>query len=226
MFNTLRIFCAAAALAMAIPALAQTLYRCGSVYQDRPCDGAQQGKVVSNYGGAAPASSGVTDGECQERGQKSLKIVWAREAGASADRQLADARTEADRKLIGSVYRKRGSAPEVRAAIEAECVTEKQEAAQAAALLNAANALKGNQAPPPPALQSSKQAEPQPDQAAAAERKRQEREADARKSRCENIKARQQNILSEQRAGGSVGHMESLNRRRQDIDDEARKAGC
>src|SRR4051812_3189973 len=91
---------------------AQTMYRCGSVYQDRPCEGKDPGKRIGSTGSAQSADKPVADAECAQRGAETLKIVWKREAGASADKQIADlnaARSGSskmfdERKLIADVY--------------------------------------------------------------------------------------------------------------------------
>jgi hypothetical protein len=215
-----------ATFAFASAAFAQTMYRCGSVYQDHPCAGAQpEGKVVRNYGGAGAVST-TSDAECKDRGARTLKIVWAREAGASAERQMADARNNDDRKLITEVYAKRGSAPEVRAAIETDCVADKEKAAQLTALLKAQGLAPAtsSQAAPPQGTQPS-----EADSSAADARRRQQlaaREALSKKQDCDNLKSRRENVLSEQRSGGSISRMEDLNRRRESVDNEMRKAGC
>lgn len=45
-----------ALVGLAFPTHAQKMYRCGNVYQDQPCAGEQQGKVIGSTGGA-PASA-------------------------------------------------------------------------------------------------------------------------------------------------------------------------
>jgi hypothetical protein len=223
--------CRALALAamtffFASSASAQTMYRCGSVYQDHPCEGAQAGKVVRNYGGAAATAPSTGDQDCKERGARSQKIVWAREAGASAEKQSAEARSADEQRLIAEVYRKRGSAPEVRAAIEADCVADKEKAAQAAALLAAA--LKAQQPAAAPAAPAAVAG--QPDQAATNARDQQQqaaaRAAESKKRRCEDLRARREAIVTEQRAAASVSQAEQLNRRRQDADNDLSKNGC
>ena len=87
--NTGKALAALAAMALCAPAEAQTMYKCGRQYQDRPCDAGQQGKVV---GGAAPSQAAPkpgADAECAQRGSAALNIIWAREGGATAERQLS-----------------------------------------------------------------------------------------------------------------------------------------
>src|SRR5262245_46279065 len=86
-----------------VPAMAvagQTMYRCGNKYQDLPCEsgegsrlgksgtpqaqGQPQGRSAAQFQAEADAA------ECSNRGKDSLKISWAREAGATAEKQLAE----------------------------------------------------------------------------------------------------------------------------------------
>src|SRR6266850_2003816 len=118
-------------------ALSQTLYKCGRTYQDRPCDdgkGTSMGAATSSPG----VTSGATDAECVQRGQDSLKIVWAREGGATEERMLAEAATPAQRRLVQEVYRKRGSASQIQSAIATDCIAQKQQIERDAALAAAA----------------------------------------------------------------------------------------
>ena len=136
-------------LLLSMPIFAQQMYRCGSTYQDRPCDGAQPGKKLGGSGNssAAEASSSpkpAVDLNCTRRGSDAEKIKWTREAGRTEEMQLAAARDSGQRALISEVYGRSGTSGEVRAAVEAECMAEKDRAAQAAVLMEAAAKLQGN----------------------------------------------------------------------------------
>ena len=141
--------CVIAAAAFCAPAGAQKMYRCGSTYQETPCTGNQQGKEIRAAGPASSQSASSTDAACAQRGAASQKIVWAREAGATAEKALADVESkslsrsqkEEEKRLIEDIYQKRGSAPEIRAAIEADCVADKKLQSEAAALEQAAASL-------------------------------------------------------------------------------------
>lgn len=118
------------------PAWAQKMYRCGSNYQDRPCTG-QDSRVISPSGaGQATQGPAVADAGCVQRGQDAQKIAWVRETGKTEPEQAAS--QPAQRALIAEVYRRRGSSLDIRQAIEAECVAEKERAAQSAASLESA----------------------------------------------------------------------------------------
>lgn len=215
---------------------AQKMYRCGNSFQDLPCAGAQQGKVVGNVGAPAAAATGTPpkDAQCTRRGAEALKIVWMRDNGASKERQISDmdsnsafaGNREEGRQLVESVYSRRGSAPEVRAAIEAECIAEKERFAQAAALAAAALRLQGG-APVAPAASSRAPAES--DLARMEARQREEITANEeafKKSRCADLARQYENLRREERAGGSIGTMNRLNERRRALDERQRSEGC
>lgn len=210
----------------AFPAHAQKMYRCGNVYQDRPCAGEQQGKVIGSTRGAPASAAPAADGFCAQRGANAQKIMWARETGRTEEMQLSTASSGEERKLISEVYRKRGTSVEVRAAIEADCAAERQRAEQAAALIEAAAKLQGQDKPAAatPATAASANGD------AAAARQQQEeataREAASRKSRCGALANRLENIRNSQRTGGSAETMDSLRRQRQDTEREWGAAGC
>jgi hypothetical protein len=134
-----------------------TMFRCGSSYQDRPCDAGQPAKVInssgvarehaSNPAPASAASAGVAavaplrvDAECAALGNRAKQIVWAKETGRTADVQLAAASSDDDRRLIADVYRRRGSALDVRSGVEADCMAAK---GPSAAQANICQVLKG-----------------------------------------------------------------------------------
>jgi hypothetical protein len=212
---------------------AQTMYRCGNVYQDRPCDGGQQGKVIGSTGSQQSAHTPVADAECAQRGANTLKIVWAREAGASAEKQIADIdarrpalpRSWEEKRLVKDVFNKRGSAPEVRAAIEADCMLEKEKAAQAAATAAAAEFPSRTSQPEPATIPirnyevDTKAADTRRDDYEAQERAR-------KKSHCDDLKARMVDVRNSQRSGGNVQEMERLNRRSRETEAQLRNASC
>src|SRR3954463_10906627 len=84
----LKIAAVSLGLLLFVPAHAQQMYRCGSTYQDRPCDGAQPSKkLVGMSGGSSTQSSasGPVDLKCVQRGVEAEKIKWAREAGRTEE---------------------------------------------------------------------------------------------------------------------------------------------
>ena len=150
------------------------MYRCGSAYQDRPCDSGQ-GKIVSNKGTSTENPSAATSAPsktaanpvCTQRGADAQKIVWEREAGATEEKQLEPETNPEKRKLITSVYRVRGTVGVVRARIEAECAVEMEEKAKAIALHQ--SMVKAGVLPGAPATAAPSAA----DQRAAADRQAQ-----------------------------------------------------
>lgn len=86
------------------------MFRCGSAYQDRPCE-TETGKVIGNTNAVAPPTSKqATDTDCTQRGVSAQRVMWAREAGKTAESQLESATGPEARRLITDVYRKRGPA--------------------------------------------------------------------------------------------------------------------
>lgn len=205
---------------------AQKMHRCGNVYQDRPCDTAQPGTEVRNFDNAPrPAASTGSDSQCRQRGIDSQKIVWSREGGALAEKLRAAAFSEDEKTLITEVYSKRGTAPEVRASIEADCIAAKKQAAEAAAAMAAIAKMPGSPAPGsalarPQALDSGTADAAQGADTSAL------RSAESQKRRCNSINTKIEGIQKNQRSGGSVAMMESLNQRRRDAEAERDRAGC
>lgn len=208
------------------PAQAQKMYRCGNVYQDQPCSGGQQGRVVSSTGTSQPAAaSSAVDSYCAQRGENAQKIMWAKEAGRTEEMQLSAASNSEERRLIGEVYRKRGSSVQVRVAIEADCMAERQRAEQAAALVEAAARLQGLNAPAPAPAPAARE-DADADAAARQQKKMADRAATEKKARCDRIAAQMELIRRLQRAGGSVETMNGLRQRNSDADKEWSDAGC
>ncbi len=213
---------AAVSLLTITPAGAQQLYRCGKVFQDRPCDGNQQINMppATPTASASPQAAGPTRyPECARRGDDSLKIVWAKEAGRTEEMQLASASPD-QRKLITDVYRKRGTSGEIRAAIEADCNAEKERTAQAAALIAAGNKMLEQDRPAP--ASSSGVSE----QSIASQREALAANEASKARRCKSLSERLTSIRNEQRAGVSAGRMDDLTREFADIEKARRESAC
>jgi hypothetical protein len=209
-------------MSLAGSAAAQSLYRCGSAYQDHPCATGQSTKVVGTGGGAQPSAKTSSDANCAQSGIDAQKIVWGREGGASAEQLSEKARSESERRLIADVYRQRGTSTEIRARIEADCVAEKERAARLRALLEAAN-LSPSAASPPLARQ------PETDSRSgvvASTVVSPGANADRKNSECESLRRQNQRIVDRQRTGGNMATMESLNRQKTESDADLRQAGC
>jgi hypothetical protein len=211
--------------AILAPAHAQKMYRCGNTYQDRPCDIGDNKVVGNSRAGASGAASGV-DAQCAHRGAAAQKIVWSREAGLTEEQYL-DRNPSADRKLIADAYRNRGASPVVRAAIEADCMAEKDQAAQAANLIAAASKLT-RQAPalinPEPDAETDKAAAAT--YLRAANEAEESRVASRKKTHCTRLNARLNQLRSDQRTGGEASYMDALNQQVRDTQKELRDGAC
>jgi hypothetical protein len=199
---------------------AQTMYRCGKTFQDRPCDAnVTEQRIVPGGARGAPSgpSAAVASSQfaaaCMRRGEHAQRIAWQREGGATMERQINDAHGNTEViDTIQAVYARRGSAPEIRSQIENECVVEKQRQADAAAALTALQKQAGPQAPAPaeaaPAAQVKPVANTGPNPA------------------CAGYQSQKDDIDSRLRAGGSLGTMESLQRQRREIEQRLSDAKC
>jgi hypothetical protein len=218
--------------ALCLPVGAQSMYRCGNTYQAYPCE-TGQGKVIGSTGSQQSSYQPVPDADCAQRGAESLKIVWRREAGLTRDKALAEVddkplsaaqKTEA-KKLVNDVYHRRGSAPEVRAAIEAECVTDKEREARAAAMYRGANQPGPQQVSPDPASRTAGKPN-----AGTADGNRKEQglamEPVSKKTRCENFNRQLDDISRRQRAGGDMAAMEQLRQDQRDLQRDMSESGC
>lgn len=121
--------------------LAQTLYRCGATYQDRPCGGTVDSKVLGRAAVSAnvDATAATLAPACASRGAAAQKLIWEKESGRTLDEQLS--RRGADADFVSSVYSRRGSSVDVRRAVESDCMKEMDRAKEAAALRSAADRL-------------------------------------------------------------------------------------
>jgi hypothetical protein len=142
-----------AALAAALPmAASAALYRCGTAYQDRPCEGGVPQETLRPSGARtppglttrtaaedaalpkpAPAMPGERTVEarrhCAAQGEQAERMAWKRQGGASRDQQIAEIGNERGtihgrerERLVMTVYGTSGSAHEIRTRVEAECL--------------------------------------------------------------------------------------------------------
>lgn len=135
---------------MVLATPAQALFRCGNSYQDKPCNTAaaensvnpaiRNATVPATPAAVKPAASPFA-AACARMGNEAQRVVWNREGGATREKQVAELpRGHAYDDMvqtIDAVYTKRGTAPEIRGQIEAECLVQKQKQADAAAALKA-----------------------------------------------------------------------------------------
>src|SRR5687767_4339262 len=97
----------AALLAGLLSGTAQAaLFRCGNVFQDRPCDAGVEQQQLRPGGGGGGASTGGASAAtraspfaavCGRVGEHAQRIAWKREGGATLERQVSDIPSGADR---------------------------------------------------------------------------------------------------------------------------------
>lgn len=205
---------------------AQSLFRCGKTYQDRPCDAGQETKILTSRAPSSPGIAGSADAMCNQRGAAAQRIVWAREAGAILDQQLAKTRSRDEQNLIIDVYNRRGTSAEIRTAIEADCIAEKEKAARLAALLRMseppANAT--NDTEPVRQKDAHNQHNQPPIKTASHDQRAQD--AERKKMRCNGLQAQLENVKARQRTGGSMATMDMLNRDKSHIEKQLIQDAC
>jgi len=202
-------------------ATGQTLYRCGSTYQDRPCDQGQPGKVVGRAAADAPAPAPAAQGDpaCARRAQAAQKIIWQREAGLTELEQIDRATSPVERELIAEVYLHRGGSREIRAAIEARCVAEKEREAAHRGAIRPGVATVDSANPAPAAPLAAPAPPPQAATGIAGDRR------DDRRY-CDVLAQERQRLRELERAGGSVDVMERLAQQRRDNEKARAAASC
>jgi len=215
---------------LAMPASAQ-MYRCGNVFQDRPCDAGVQEQRLSPGGtrtpsGTANAPSAATQAspftaQCARVGEHAQRIMWKREGGATQEKQISEARGDQSMiDLILAVYIRRGSAPQVRAEIEAECVADREKQARAADMLKELQ----KQAGPSPA--STRTPVPATADAAAKPATPPAAAKPQTDSQCAYFKSRRSEIETRLREGGSAVQMEQLQNQRREVERGISEGRC
>lgn len=202
-------------------ASAQRMYRCGSAYQDRPCESGVADKVFRSGGAevaGANALKSVADPDCIQRGARAQQIVWSRESGKTAEEMGQQAPNEQQRRLVAEVYALRGSAPQVRDAIQAKCQQDKDQAVQAAALVAAVMRGQAASSPAPDAKPQALESTRDPNPVKSP--------PTAGYSACDDFKTRLESFRNQQRQGGSAQVMESLRQRHASLEKAARAQDC
>lgn len=214
---------------------AQTLYRCGKTFQDRPCDGAN-GQVVgvnkAQDSQSSKPSSIATTHACAMKGDQAKELRWQKEGGKTESQQIQDGRFSSE--FIRYVYSKSGTAIEVKASVESDCMAQLERDAQAAELQRAAERLRGGGNPPgassaPAAAFPNDRVGPNPTLAPkppAAEVGGKPSPGTADNSRCRSLNERERDIRNQQRAGGSAQTMDRLNSELRDILGQKSSNGC
>jgi hypothetical protein len=230
--NRMLSHCVASLLVLSgAPAMA--MYRCGNVFQDKPCESgpevrlspsgvpARQQSATPAAPAAAPVAGQAFAATCARIGEHAQRVAWKREGGATQEQQLAERASNLPpgehAKTVASVYSRRGSAPEIRSAVEAECLVDKQKEADAAELLTRMRQQAGEPARAP--------REP----AAAASRPEATPMAGSGKpsaAACASLKKSLDNVRARMAQGGSSRQMESLQNDRRSAEASLRSSGC
>lgn len=215
---------------------ALALYRCGNVFQDKPCESGSQvnlspsGRPQSGPGAAplprpAPAPNSATFAiACSRVGEQAQRITWKREAGATQEQQLAERATvlspEDQARTVAAVYARRGSAADIRAAIEAECMADKAKEAEAAELLRQLRRQAGDSAPAPAAPAADATPARAPDSARASTGNK------PSASDCSSLRKSVDDAKARLVQGGSGRQMEMLQNERRSAEASLRGSGC
>jgi hypothetical protein len=220
-------------LALLAPGHSFALYRCANVFQDRPCDGgdaqaaaAASARPTATAKPQAASSANVSAATispfamaCARVGKSSLEIIWKREAGALREAQYANAEGNPEHKsLVDAVYEQRGTAPQIRAAIETDCIGEKQRAADANAALASVQKAQGTA----PAVVRTAPTPTAPLTVAAAPAGKSGDSA----SQCANLSSQLAAVQERARRGGGVSAMEQIGNERRAIDSKISAAKC
>jgi hypothetical protein len=227
-------------LAVAASGAAHAVYRCGNVFQDTPCDAAgtqmtpggvrppPTARGVAPAGTpAAPAGASPFAPACSRLGEEAQKMVWKREGGATQERQMAElpaANRQELATVLDSVYRKRGSAPEIRSAIEAECIAEKQQAADKAAVLRALLPANGAQTGIAPAAAASGATAAGTGEASSAASKAPA--ATGPNPACTNWRRDLEMVNAQLRTGGNAASMERMHIQRRSLEKSLSENRC
>jgi hypothetical protein len=207
-------------ISMALPVSAQRLYRCGSTYQDQPCSGEQEGKVIGNI--ARPETPSITQArvsvECSQRGAAAQRIKWARETGQTQELQESAANSDAERNLIADVYSRQGTSGQVRAAIEANCMADQERTARAAELLRASGLLGGGATQATRSSSDSNSGNVTPEAS-------QDRPQSSSPS-CQNLESQLNTVRAKQRAGSTARGMADLSQQSMNLSNRMRALGC
>jgi hypothetical protein len=210
---------------------AQTMYRCGSSYQDKPCANGQQGVVIGTAKTSSQSSTTTApsvDPACKRRGDDAKKIIWMREAGAQKNDLLAKSTSEEQSQLIADIYAVRGNSNDIRANIEKSCMEEKDVAKRLGITANADNAQvlrqvqQALQAAEKSAAQSATNKSTTASKEMVSEKTQEQMDVPASKKRlpCPNLKNQLEIVKANLRAGADTQTMQNLNQQKRDLEKE------
>lgn len=206
------------------PLYSADLYRCGNSFQDTPCVGAAKSKVIVTN--ASPSNSNqqteAVDKDCLQQGESAKKIMWMREVGKTAEDQMSAAPDSSTKKLIAQVYQHRGSSLQVKAAIERECMQQKERDLLAAKMMIEAQHLRnGTSSADPSTISNQKDNLTENSTGQQTDNK-----ALSNDAKCNSYKSEQDAISLKRRKGGSAGFMEKLKQRQLEIEVETKSLAC
>ncbi|RJF96092.1 hypothetical protein [Noviherbaspirillum saxi] len=202
---------------------AQSLFKCGNAYQDRPCENGKLETIKGISTSSREAESGAADAACSRRGNDAQKIVWQREGGLTLEQALSQASNSARRNLIEEVYGERGTAAQVRSRIENECIAEKERQARYAALIEASKPLKGTADSQPVDNRIQPKAVPTNVSASGADIRQR---TGGKNPACADLSMKIEEIKSLQRTGGDARTMEGYSRKLKETQQLMQQIGC
>ncbi|MFZ6744024.1 hypothetical protein ACO0LC_12410 [Undibacterium sp. JH2W] len=195
---------------------AQNLYRCGSTYQDKPCDNGQTGQIIKKNPSPSLSDKPPLDANCIRRGEEAKKIIWMKEAGAFQDKLLADAKTSEQRKIIADVYAQRGNSNDIRLKIESDCMADK-DSERKLGVRPGDEDLKRQEAAERKAANGDKakdNTKPEADDAARLQKL------------CEGVRKKITAAQNAQRSGGTAQEMENLAESKREVEKMLKEMGC
>ena len=216
---------------LSVSSHAQTMYRCGSNYQDKPCAKGQQGGVIGTAKTASQSTMTGTpsvDPACKRRGDDAKKIIWMREAGAQKNDLLAKSTSAEQSQLIADIYAVRGNSNDIRANIEQSCMEEKDVGKRFGIAADGDNAQilrqvqQVLQAAEKSAAQSATNKSATTSKDMALEKKQEQTDMSVGKKSlaCPNVKNQLEIVKSNLRAGADTQTMQNLNQQKRELEKE------
>lgn len=197
-------------------AQAQSLYRCGNTYQDKPCEKGDQ-KVVGVNRAAAANERPALDLACARLGEQAKKIIWMREGGALKEKLLSETNSEEQRKLIVDVYSIRGNSADVRSAIENDCMAQKVNDR----LLGKVSAEASSASTPKKSVANEQKTETGKSTTA-----NQDANDKQKKQLCSLLRNQITSARDAQRAGSSADQQDTLNQQKRELESQLKSSGC
>lgn len=200
----------------ATTAQAQNLYRCGSTYQDKPCDNGQAGQLIKKNPSPSTSDKPPLDANCIRRGEEAKKILWLKEGGAFQDKVAADAKTGDQRRLVADVYALRGNSNDIRLKIESDCMAEKENDRKFVGRSNEDEVNRHLAAERKATNGMNSKENGKPDASEAARKQ----------EACENVRRQISAVSTNQKVGGSAQEMEAMADSRRKIEANLKDMGC